>query len=268
MSTYISSHLIGGLGNQLFQISHALSQGFENEREVIFLPHSTTQLQGNNTTQYVDNIYSKLKFVDNITNYDVIQEQGFNYNKIYPSNKNTLFYGYFQSSKYFANYRKEIMDIFSPPKSFIDKMYLKYPQLNEKNTVSLHVRIGDYLNFPTIHPTVSENYLMNAIKKIGDYSHIFLFSDNHQFLKNLKLQNKIIISEKDYEELWLMSLCQNNIISNSTFSWWGSFLNQNDLKIVVAPSLWFGPDGPKNFEDIYEKRWNIIDVSYKNGKLE
>jgi hypothetical protein len=268
MSNYISSYLNGGLGNQLFQISHALSQGFETEREVVFLPYSTTQLQGNNTAKYVDNIYSKLKFVDNITNYNVVQEQEFNYNKIHSTNKNTLFYGYFQSSKYFANHQEEIIDIFSPPNSFVEKMYLKYPQLNEKNTVSLHVRIGDYLKYPTIHPTVSENYLMNAIKKIGDYSYIFLFSDNHEFLENIKLQNKIIISEKDYEELWLMSLCVNNIRSNSTFSWWGSFLNKNYAKIVVAPSLWFGPDGPKNYEDIYEKSWNIIDVSYKNGKLE
>lgn len=269
MSYYISSHLSGGLGNQLFQISHALSQGFSYNREIVFLPKSTTELQGNNVIHYMDNIYSKLKFVNNFTDYDIVVEKSFNYNKVYPTEKNTLFHGYFQSSKYFGNHKKKIIDIFSPPNFFIEKMYKKYPELNEKKTVSLHIRLGDYLRFPDIHPTISENYIINALKIIGDYSHIFLFSDNHDFFKkNIKLDNSIVINEKDYEELWLMSLCENNIISNSTFSWWGSFLNKNETKIVVAPSLWFGPNGPKNYEDIYEKNWNTVDVLYTNGKLE
>lgn len=267
MSNHISSYLSGGLGNQLFQISHALSQGFSHNRETVFLPKSRTELQGNNTINYIGNIYSKLKFVDNFTDYDIVQEKSFNYNRISPTEKNTLFDGYFQSSKYFSEHKKQIIDMFSPPNLFIEKIYKKYPELNEKKTLSLHIRVGDYLKYPDIHPIISENYIKKALKVIGDYSHIFLFSDNYEFSKNIELRNKIIISEKDYEELWLMSLCQNNIISNSTFSWWGSFLNKNNTKIVVAPSLWFGPNGPKNYEDIYEKNWKIVDVIYEDGNL-
>ena len=61
--------------------------------------------------------------------------------------------------------------------------------------------------------------------------------------------------------------CKNNIISNSTFSWWGSFLNQNKNKKVIAPSMWFGPDGPNEYCDIYRNDFTIMEVNYLNGEL-
>ena len=78
----------------------------------------------------------------------------------------------------------------------------------------------------------------------------------------------IVEEDEDYKEIWLMSLCKNNIICNSTFSWWGSFLNRNENKKVIAPSIWFGTGGPSNFSDIYESNWIIINVESKNGILE
>jgi hypothetical protein len=64
-----------------------------------------------------------------------------------------------------------------------------------------------------------------------------------------------------------MSLCKNNILSNSSFSWWGSFLNENLNKKIIAPSVWFGPKGPKNYSDIFENNWQIINVHFENGEL-
>ena len=81
------------------------------------------------------------------------------------------------------------------------------------------------------------------------------------------MKNCTIVDEKDYIELWLMSLCKNNILSNSSFSWWGSYLNENKNKIVVAPSVWFGPNGPKIFSDIFEPYWKIINVLSYEGEL-
>ena len=67
--------------------------------------------------------------------------------------------------------------------------------------------------------------------------------------------------------MWLMSLCKNNILSNSSFSWWASFLNKNLEKIVISPSIWFGDSGPKFYDDIFEKNWIKIKVKNKNGEL-
>jgi hypothetical protein len=97
---------------------------------------------------------------------------------------------------------------------------------------------------------------------------MFLFGDDKKWLKeNFKGKNITLIDEEDYVDMWLMSLCNHNIISNSTFSWWGSFLNKNPHKKIIAPSIWFGPNGPNNYKDIYQSDWKIINLEYNNGEL-
>lgn len=267
---YISSFLMGGLGNQLFQISHALCQGLRHNRNVIFQPTSTTNLQGNNAKIYVDNIFRNLNFQNQLLEYEVINEKSFGFSEINPSNNNTIFNGYFQSSKYFFGYDDYIKKIFEPKEDFVSKMYDKYPSLMTDNTLSLHIRRGDYLSHPSIHPTISLSYIDQSLKKIDNYTSVFIFSDDKLYIKdNLRLDSMIIVDEPyDYEELWLMSMCKNNIICNSTFSWWGSFLNKNINKKIIAPSKWFGQNGPPDYMDIYENYWTIINVENKNGNLE
>jgi hypothetical protein len=166
------------------------------------------------------------------------------------------------------SYKHKIIDLFSPSDEEINSLTIKYPQIKLNNTVSLHVRRGDYLNSPTIHPVVSKSYVQTALKMIGEYSHLFIFTDDRTWvLENLDNENYTIVDDEDYNELWLMSMCENNIISNSTFSWWGSFLNKNETKRVIAPSIWFGDNGPKNYKDIYENNWEIINTKIKEGEL-
>ena len=251
---------MGGLGNQMFQAAHTISQGLKHDRECIFIPKSHTPGQGNSIDNYIHNIFKKLKFVDQIIDYVRIDEPNFEYSKVEPVSQNTVFYGYYQSTKNWYGYNEIIRDIFSPTEEYIKSMYSKYPELLNDDTLSIHVRLSEYLAYPSIHPVITEEYIREAVNKIGEYSKIFIFSDDHTWVKgNLNwLNNVILIKEThDWEELWLMSLCKNNIISNSTFSWWGSFLNKNINKKIIAPSVWFGPDGP-NPKDIYEDYWNII----------
>lgn len=266
MSNLISGNLLGGLGNQLFVAAHAIAQGITHNREVVFVPRSYTPLQGRQTKNYINNIFRNLKFVDNINGFERVFETPLGEVIHNLKNGNIVFDGYFQSSKYFLGHDEKIREIFSPTEEFISEMMKKHPELNQENTLSIHIRRGDCLMFPDIHPVSTEKYIERAVKEIGKYSHVFVFSDDKLWVKeNLKFENVTYVNDEDYREMWLMSLCKNNVIVNSTFSWWGSFLNKNPNKKIVAPSIWFGPKGPRDPKDIYEPYWVVLDVNYDNG---
>lgn len=115
------------------------------------------------------------------------------------------------------------------------------------NAVSVHYRRGDYVTNPDCLVT-SEDYYRQAVKHIADRvenPHFFIFSDEPQWLReNFRISHPFTVvdinnAETNYEDMRLMNLCQHNIIANSTFSWWGAWLNANPAKIVVAPYRWF-----------------------------
>lgn len=260
---------MGGLGNQTFQIAHALSQGWKHNREVVF-PSISYTTYGRPVQTYINNFFKKLKFVDDVKGFTRVHEGSWAYSEVNPLEGNTIFEGYFQSSKNFFGFHNRLKNTFSPPPDFINTIFNKYPQLKEKNTLSLHVRRGDYVGLSNFSPTISKSYIYKALETIGYYSHVFVFTDDKEwFIKNIKIKNSIIIEdEEDYEQIWMMSLCSNHIISNSTFSWWGSFLNPNLNKIIIAPSVWFGISGPSVYNDIYEPYWTLLNVESINGELE
>jgi len=262
----IAGAFMGGLGNQLFIAAHALAQGIKHDREVVFIPSSYTPGQGRNASNYTNNVFRNLKFVDDVSDFTIISEGPFEYTEVNPVENNTLFHGYFQSTKNWFGYEEKIRNYFLPYDGLIPELVEKYPDLRNEGTLSLHVRRSEYLAYPRKHPTVTLEYIQEALKEIGGYSTVFVFSDDHDWVKeNLNLPNAVYVNEdQDYKEMWLMSLCENHIISNSTFSWWGSFLNTNPNKKVVAPSVWFGPDGP-NGKDIYEPYWKTIPVEWTEG---
>lgn len=264
----ISCNLMGGLGNQMFQAAHALAQGWKHDRETVFLPKSWTPMQGRETSHYKNSVFRNLNFVDNIDGFTKVHEGPWEFTEVNPVEGDTVFEGYFQSGKNFLGYDSRIIDMFGPTGGFIFEMREKYPELLQDNTVSLHIRFGDYKQNPHIHPSVSKEYLDKALGMVGDYSHLFLFGDDKEWLlENFKGDNVTLIDEEDYVDLWIMSLCKSNIISNSTFSWWAAFLNKNPNKKVFVPSIWFGPSGPQNYKDMFQPEWNKIEVEYINGEL-
>lgn len=248
----ITSFLQGGLGNQMFQIANAISESKKYKIQCKFKPEAYTPMQASQPLKYIENIYRNVDF--SMTNEEY--------------NNSLVFNGYFQSLKYFEDYSNEIKELFSPSEDFLKKIYQIYPQLYSQKSLSIHVRRGDYLSISDILPVIDISYVNSSLEMLGEHEVIFIFSDDKSWVKNNLNCNNLIIVEnlEDYEELWMMSLCKNNIISNSTFSWWGSFLNKNIDKKVVAPSLWTGPKGP-SMDEIYLDNFIKIPVFYYNGFL-
>jgi hypothetical protein len=248
----ITCFLQGGLGNQMFQISNAISESKKYLIECKFKSEAYTPMQAFQPSKYANNIFRNIDL-------SLTQEE---YNDAF------VLTGYFQSVDYFKEIQDEIKQIFSPTSDFLNKANECYPELSYENTLSIHIRRGDYLSISDTLPVVDISYINKAIEIIGDYSKVFIFSDDKVWAKeNLDNENFILVENlDDYEELWMMSLCKNNIISNSTFSWWGSFLNKNVDKKIIAPSLWTGPNGP-NMDEIYMDNFIKVPVFYDGGFL-
>jgi hypothetical protein len=257
----IGSYIQGGLGNQLFQIAagYAHANRVGAEFSVIEGQHYLP-LQGNKTDTYKETILRNVKskpeqeFGGCVT----FKQQGHKYEPI-PDADNLFLYGFFQSEKYFQDYKQEIADLYSIP-SKVDKLILdRHPYLEYEKVVSLHVRRGDYLNNPNIHPTMSVEYYRDAIDSIPDKDKILVFSDDIEWCKQ-NLGGKMIYYstfDKDYLDIYAMSKCYHHIMSNSTFGWWGAWLS-NTKGTVIGPKKWFGPDGPQDTEDTLPHRWEKL----------
>lgn len=246
----ITSFIQGGLGNQLFQIAAGLSLAKQVGDNFCLIEgqHYLPQ-QGNNISIYKNNILRNITFTNNIfTNLCVYNEPCYSYREI-PKKLNQILFGYFQSEKYFINIEDNIKSLFS----------LQFQNMPSGINVSMHIRLGDYLKNKEYHPVQSEDYYYRALTSIGNYDNLFIFSDSELPEWAKKLKNvRVVKNSSDIEDLSLMASCDHNIIANSSFSWWGAWMNRNKNKKVVAPKIWFGPKGPQDWQDIYCKNWTVI----------
>ena len=127
--------------------------------------------------------------------------------------------------------------------------------------VSINVRRGDYLNFSDHHPVQPLSYFKDAIEIIGTNRHYLITSDDTNWCKeNFVGENFHVIEDiAPVENLYLQSLCYDHIISNSTFSWWGAWLDNKRNKRVISPKLWFGPKlSHITTKDLIPKAWLAI----------
>ena len=256
----IGSFIQGGLGNQLFQVAagvaHAKRVGssFAVVEGQHFLP-----LQGNNISTYKDNILRKVdsRSQADFQNCVLYNEQGHQYNPI-PQVDNIFLMGYFQSEKYFEDSKEEIANLFSVTPEIQDKIEEQYPFLKDEKVVSLHVRRGDYLQNPGIHPTASPEYYRDALDSIEDKDRVIVFSDDIEWCKKTFDKDfSFSVFSEDYMDLYTMTNCHHHILANSTFSWWGAWLSQTTGKII-APKTWFGPESNLEPRDIIPKRWERL----------
>lgn len=276
----ITCNLMGGLGNQMFQIFATISYGIKSKNQFKFFNLKT--LGGGETTirnTFWDSFFHRLKpfLIDVVIPEDtiVIREKDFSFNEL-PIHemigKNCLILGYFQSYKYFdENYEMitRIIQLKKMKEYVIKQINLDNEYLNK--CISMHFRIGDYKNLQDFHPLTTYEYYLNALNLIQNMTNekynILYFCENSDIYDVMKIINKlkqsfpkyqfIRANEKleDWEQLLLMSCCHHNIIANSSFSWWGAYFNSRHDKIVCYPSVWFNEVIKKDTKDLCPDDW-------------
>lgn len=183
---------------------------------------------------------------------------------------NILLKGLFQSPVYFDN--ELVKSVFEPTVQRVNQLNNEYGDwLSRPNVTGIHVRRGDYLKVLFASPFVGEKYLLQAVKKIPEANDFIVCSDDIPWCRKFfrsKFPNKnflFVEGTTEVNDLYLLSRCKNNIISNGTFGWWQSWLNPNADKRVIAPSMWFGYKLKKegyNWNDFYYKEVEVIDNEY------
>jgi hypothetical protein len=284
---FVFANIAGGIGNQLFQIYNAISYGLDNGKPFYFNSRAQCprKLDWTHIFANIQNLACDTSILEKYQKTS-FQESGFQYTRIPARDGNIVLSGYYQSSKYFEHNIEKINDIIGIAKlrdSIKSKYWTvissKFPGIQ---IIGLHFRFGDYLGLQQYHYVQIPQYYINAINHMianGIESPVILYFGE---ITDMVLINKYIgqiipaLTNKDirffnyrdllggchlqdWEELLLMSCCDHNIISNSTFSWWSSFLNPNSSKIVCYPSMWFGPNlNHYILDDLFPEKWKCI----------
>ena len=308
--------IMGGLGNQLFQVFTTIAGALRNKDTFFFMnydvlpgnpghpryTHWTTLLRGLRMYLTPSNGVTD-KMFQSLPRWDEI---GFQYTPV-PTDttkytKPLRLHGYFQSEKYFTDKYAEICDIIQlrQQQTWIKNIYGNeewsgdYPESPAKKRilVSTHFRIGDCVLNLHIHPVMSIEYYYRAISHIIRITSV-TSEECYSFLVFYEPCDKAIVEKQiqelkhrcaahdttgvthgrdiqfhmvrdtiaDWQQMLLMSVCDHNIIPNSTFSWWGAYFNANHAKIVCYPSIWFGPGVSHDVTDLCPESWVKVEAS-------
>ena len=271
MLTFTKLGKLGRLGNQMFQIASVI--GISKRSGVGFcFPDWEYQ-----------NFFKK-RLPEMVVVPQMSGEEGLSdYRDLRPvinTATNINLNGYFQSHLYFDYCRDEILSYFDLKEEYIKELRYRHPNVHNSN--SIHVRRGDYLLLENYHPTQDIEYYSKAINYLGKDEMYYVFSDDIEWCReNFKNYNCAFIEyrkhnkeetvtlnepereadsrkymKEDVLELFLMSLCKNNIIANSSFSWWAAYLNKNKNKKIVAPQKWFSKE---RVEITYRDKENYLE---------
>jgi hypothetical protein len=246
----------GQLGNQMFQYALLLGVKYKTEAQIAFSQEIKER-------SYLFTFFNLKEYViDETIIYTLHQEKHFHFDSsVFDIDQNTNFKGYFQSEKYFQHCADVVKEEFT----FNEKITAQVDSFLEpykgKKLVSLHVRRGDYLVNPTYHPQPPNEYYYNAMDMLDDGNTVFICVSNDKpwCEENLKRDNLIYQFNDLAFDMCLISKCDDHIIANSSFSWWGAWLGNNPDKRVIAPRTWFGPAaGGLDTKDIYCDYFTIM----------
>ena len=293
----ITHALMGGLGNQLFQIFTTIATAIQTKQQFYFIYQETTNGITHRNTYwniFLINLKPYTRNEDPIVHpmikqkREIIKELSFNYSPICINYKTenddiTTIYlldGYFQSYKYFENNFLQICDKIGIRTMQTELLpFFKEITKQYKTTISMHFRLGDYKTLPLSHPIIPYEYYRNSLAFILQENNLknicvlyFCETEDIEFVENnylkglnVEFPDCIFMNtaltlgiQEDWKNLLLMSLCTHNIIANSSFSVWGAYFNQDTKKKVCYPSIWFGIAIPNDVSDIFPFEWYKI----------
>lgn len=280
--------LIGGLGNQMFQYAAAKSLSIYH---AVPLKLDITALENSKDRKFELSFFNiKLDFAskEEISSYirgnfiqkiirnlkkphisKLYKQAYFHFDKFfYKASSNTYLQGYWQSEKYFCNYKNIIRLDLTIKEKYIIHLKEKAREMQLQNSVAIHIRRGDYnqLKLQEYHGLLEASYYNNAINYLLSLfpdAKMYFFSDDPIWVKaNIQIKSNLEfvsgeLTKNNIEDFYLMSQCSHNIIANSSFSWWAAWLNNNPNKIVIAPKKWFNK-AKHNTSDLIPNTWILL----------
>jgi hypothetical protein len=280
----VISHILGGLGNQLFQ--YATGRAIAEKNKVPFkldltdfrkyklrnfdldkfnLPVELASATEIGELKPGSPISRALQYLKPVAQRTWHRESVLHYNKsIEKLGANVYLKGYFQSEKYFSNIAGQLKAELTIQPQYIASVTTLGARLKNENSISVHIRRGDYTSAAAadVHPLLTQTYYLKAIELIARKipSPVFyVFSDDQEWTRqHLPVNNAVyvsgVLSRTHLEDFYLMSQCRHNIIANSSFSWWSAWLNDNPSKTVIAPKEWF-TKGWQEIDDRIPNSW-------------
>jgi len=249
--------MIGGLGNQMFQ--YALFRNlYSKDAETYYEPFVTKPYHNGFELDKVFNIIEKpISSLNEVNKLERFQENTWpNFNPAILLKENVYLCGNWQNIGYFGSEEQLIKD-FTFKQELDSKNKDILETIKETNSISIHIRKGDYTNAAHINYFFQADWLnyygiaaATVSRKTNNKLIFYIFSDNTDWAKkNILLGNCIFVENKkqdSWKDMMLMSSCKHNIIANSTFSWWAAWLNKNPHKIIITPKRWFSDDNINN----------------------
>lgn len=240
---------LGRLGNSLFQIAAITGIAKRLQREVQFPEWKYEPYFKNHLPHY------------NLPNPDTVNERQYHYDEDFINNlpDNVNLRGYFQSEKYWKDYEAEIRKLFEFNDAFKEKIKQRFTSALSGKTLAISVRRGDFVDNNNYYQIPVDYYLQAYYKYFGSDYNVIIFSDDMRYCKLhfSCLPNVYFAEGSDIDQLCLMSMCENHIVSNSTFSWWGAYLSGS--KNVIRPIMVFGPSQPLDDSDYWINEWKVYE---------
>ena len=289
----IVSQLCGGLGNQMFQyaLGYSVARKLRVDLRLDISPLETDPLRDyecdkfNISGKVIDkrelngllektnkkNIFSNFFRSRRPPSLKIVRESGFTFDPAILNKEGDLYLiGYWQSEKYFKAYRNDLLSEFQLKDQITEPRQVYLNAIKTATLpISIHVRRGDYVNNPSTlayHGTCTPEWYQRAIDLIASESEqatFFVFSDDPTWCKtNIPHKGSMIFVEPqkdghDIQDMMLMSQCHRQITANSSFSWWGAWLNQKMEKRVIVPKKWFG-SAPHDTSDLLPADWERL----------